>query len=54
MVVVRNAGHMVPYDQPERAYDLIRRVSGVHRGGFKDLRPNQDLRPLQLDPIKNL
>jgi len=37
MVVVRNAGHMVPYDQPERAYDLIRRVSGVHRGGFKDL-----------------
>jgi carboxypeptidase C (cathepsin A) len=23
--VVRGAGHMVPTDQPERAYDLIRR-----------------------------
>merc|ERR1711970_283763 len=29
LVLVRSAGHMVPMDQPARAYDLIRRVTGV-------------------------
>merc|ERR1712167_223703 len=29
-VVVRGAGHMVPGDQPERAYDLIQRFVSGH------------------------
>ena len=27
-VVVRNSGHMVPYDQPKWAFDLINRFTG--------------------------
>jgi len=37
VVVVRAAGHLVPHDQPDRAYDLIRRITGVHEAGFLDL-----------------
>ena len=33
-VLVRGAGHMVPYDQPHRAYDMINRFTGVTDGGF--------------------
>ncbi|KAF2358333.1 Peptidase S10 serine carboxypeptidase [Trinorchestia longiramus] len=28
-VLVRGAGHMVPYDQPQRAYDMINRFTGA-------------------------
>ena len=31
-VIVRNAGHLVPYDQPKVAYDLIKRF--VNNKGF--------------------
>jgi len=35
LVMVRDAGTMVPYYQPWRTYDLIRRFSGVHPDGFQ-------------------
>lgn len=28
-VMIRNAGHMVPYDQPKWAYDMISRFTSV-------------------------
>ncbi|XP_018027412.1 venom serine carboxypeptidase [Hyalella azteca] len=31
-VLVRGAGHMVPYDQPARAYDMINRFTGADAG----------------------
>ena len=33
-VLVRGAGHMVPNDQPQRAYEMINIFTGVTSGGF--------------------
>ena len=32
-IIVRNAGHILPYDQPRVAYDMIRRF--INNQGFK-------------------
>ena len=40
-VLIRNAGHMVPYDQPKAAFDMITRFTSGKKFGSQEL-PNED------------
>ena len=40
-VLIRNAGHMVPYDQPKAAFDMITRFTSGKKFGSQEL-PNEE------------
>ena len=40
-VLIRNAGHMVPYDQPKAAFDMINRFTAGKKFGSPEL-PNEE------------